>query len=194
MKAAFFLTVIVLFAVRAHAESSDVSVLVLDTFGKPLRSWDLKVFREERSGHKEVVFNKAEKLRLRYGVYRFHAKASLHFAGDRVVEIATPSTVIVLALPFRGTEHTAGSLFGDVRGRISNLENGAAPVVLRLSSPLTSFLAEAFVEPDGSFFVKDVPPGEYIATCLDRNGVIGYARLTNRLNVRHHELSVGEMQ
>lgn len=157
---------------------SSVSVRVIDTFGRSLKSTHVEIVNE--SGSTLATPPSGAAWRLPYGVYTFRGRASLSHSIEREVDIREPERIVVLALPFLSTA-TSSSLFSSLTAKLVNFEGVGRPDMVRLISVYGEFSAEASILPNGSIYVGSLPPGEYLAIALKEMRLLGITKFTNSI-------------
>jgi hypothetical protein len=157
-------------AVGAEARISRVEFLVSDTYGEPLKAFELRIVPEPSAGSRAVVLRKSGEVSLAPGVYRVTGSASLHQPVERMIFVEYPSLFVNIALPFRDPGNS-DVLYPVLRGRVVALPSDSVVTWVRLLSMFGTFAKEARVESDGAFRMQDVPYGDYFIVAMRGNKV-----------------------
>jgi hypothetical protein len=172
----------------ANTDTAELQIEVFDTFGR-----DLKVVRIDiRSEGGELVRSLAggATLRLPVGQYRLRATASLHQSVERLVDLRGASRQLVwLALPFYPSSHSEDvhpTLRGTVMGTGEDVQN----LRVRVVSIYGALIAEGVVASDGTFEIREVPPGAYFGIVLRNRTVISVTEFTHMIDQKPALLDV----
>lgn len=135
-----------------------VSILVSDTYGKPLRVYEIEITGDPSF---RKVIREAGDVLLPYGTYRVRGTASMHVTFDRRLVVQSPKQLFLVAFSFRLHGEMA-VLHTPLIGRVQNAPSGAGRLWVRVLSVFGSFAREAEIDPNGKFEIDSVPYGDYL--------------------------------
>lgn len=155
-------------AAAAQADSPDtgksgtVSVLVSDTHGRPLRSYEIEIIGDPSL---RKVLREAGDVQLPYGTYRVRGRASLHHPFERRLVVQSPKLLLLVAFSFRDPGESP-VLHTSLIGRVKNVPSGSGRLWVRVLSVFSSFAREAEINQDDTFEIDSVPYGDYLVMVL----------------------------
>lgn len=150
-------------------ERGRVRILVLDPFGHPLDAAQL--FIEAVDAQRKTAFAQTQKdLVLDYGEYRIRVAHPGFHTVLHTFKIATPESIIVLALPIGEIESPSEQ--SSVTGQVHDFDTARSCDTVRLVPIfLSSPPVEAPVSTTGYFSFDNVSAGSYVAVLIGRSGV-----------------------
>jgi hypothetical protein len=165
-----------------------VELLVLDTYGKPLRSFDGVISSEDADGLSRKVRAKAETVTLPYGSYVIRGRASLHHPFERRFWLKEPRLLVVVALSFHDPGESPWVYAPPLKLRIWNLPSERGRVWVRFVSSLGEFAKEVVVERSGEGSINEVPYGDYVVLVFQDSELLKTAHF--RRTLREEECSI----
>jgi len=148
-------------------DQGTVEFLVLDAYGKPLRSSEIEIFRGGGDRPLRKMSGKAPVVTLPYNKYTVRASASLHHTFEREFLLKEPRLFVTLALSPRDHGESPYVFGPPFRVRVSPPPSGKARLWIRFVSLLGVFAKEILVGPSGEASISEVPLGDYIVLVFD---------------------------
>jgi hypothetical protein len=142
--------------------SGTVEFSVLDAYGKPLRSFDIVIFRESTDGLVRVKSTDGDIVTLPYGSYVVRVAASLHHPSERKFLIKEPRLLVAVALSFRDPGESPWVYGPPQKVRINPPSVERGRLWIRFVSLFGVFMKEATVNPSGAATMSEVPYGDYV--------------------------------
>jgi len=174
-----YLVLIAVFPLASDA-SGLTSLHVIDSFGKPIKSFRL-VIKRIGNGHASVVKEVSDRASLEPGTYKIEAYASLHqpVTKHMVIKSGDDSRNIVL-IPLTADQISGDgeSLFPTLDARLDAGYRNQQELHIRLVSVYTDYSFEARVQNDLRFRIESVPLGDYIVMVYSHFKLIGVHRFT----------------
>lgn len=158
-------------------KSGTVSIIVSDTYGRPLRSYEIEV-----TGGPSVrkVLREAGDLLLPYGTYRVSGRASLHHRFEQQLVVQSPKQLLLIAFSFRDQGEST-VLHTPLVGTVNTVPSDSGRLWVRVLSVFSSFAREAEISPDGKFEIDSVPYGDYLVMVLRDFAVLKVQRFSKTL-------------
>jgi hypothetical protein len=166
------------------ARNGTVSVMVADTHGRPLRSYEIEIIGDPSL---RKVLREAGDVQLPYGTYRIRGRASLHHPFERRLVVQSPKLLLLVAFSFRDPGESP-VLHTSLIGRVKNVPSGSGRLWVRVLSVFGSFAREAEISQDDTFEIDSVPYGDYLVMVLRDFTVLKVQRFSK--TVREEEAIV----
>jgi hypothetical protein len=169
-------------------EYGTVELLVMDTYGNPLRSFEGTVTTAGGSGLSRQLRSNAETITLPYGPYVIRGRASLHHPLEREFLLREPRLLVTVALPFHDPGESRWVYAPPLNVSVRNLPAGRGRIWVRFISLMGEFTKEAAVKSSGEVAVNEVPFGDYIVLLFRDSQLLKTARF--RRTLRDFECSI----
>jgi hypothetical protein len=168
--------------------SGTVEFLVLDTYGNPLRSFDLVVSGADAEGLSRKVRPNAKPVTLPYGSYVVSGRASLHHPIERGFVLKEPRLLVTVALSFHDPGESQWQYGPPLKVRVRNLPAERGRLWIRLVSLLGVFVKEAVLERSGEVSIYEVPYGDYVVLVFQDSQLLETVQF--RRTLREEECSI----
>jgi hypothetical protein len=158
-----------------------VELLVLDTYGKPLRSFEGVISSEDADALSRKVRAKAETVTLPYGAYVIRGRASLHNPVERRFWLKEPRLLVVVALSFHDPGEFPWVYAPPLKVCVRNLPLERGRVWVRFVSLLGDFAKEVVMERSGEGSINEVPSGDYVVLVFQDSQLLKTAHFRRTL-------------
>jgi len=173
-------------------ESGTVEFLVLDAYGKPLRSFDIVIFHKSTGGLVPVKSTKGGIVTLPYGSYVVRVTASLHHPSERNLLVKEPRLLVSVALSFRDPGESPWVYGPPQKVRVNPPSVERARRWIRFVSLFGVFMKEAIVNPSGEATMSEVPYGDYVVLVFDDSLLIKTLHFRRTLREETCFINLGE--
>jgi hypothetical protein len=150
-----------LYAQRSTKPVGTLDLIVSDTYGVPLKSFDIEIVPEGAVPEASRVVRQSGSLELPFGRYTLRGRASLHEPVVRRIVVDGPHTLVLVAFPFRDPGDST-VVRTALRGHIVGLASGPGPNWVRAVALFGDSFGEAAVDANGNFRITGLPYGEYL--------------------------------
>jgi hypothetical protein len=172
---------------RLNTKTGTIEIIVSDTFGQPLRSFEVEIIGGAARQTVHKVSQKASAVELPYGCYMVRGSASMHQTFERSVLLDQPHLVVLVAFAFLDPGESE-LLYTPLLGRVMHLPPGPGKAWLRIVSVFGTFAKEGLVSAEGRFELSGVPYGEYFAIVLRDLQVLKVQRFSK--TIREEEVAI----
>lgn len=165
-----------------------LELVVLDTYGAPLRSFEVEIASESAPDVRRRASPKTGAMKLPYGTYVIRGNASLHHGIEHRFVLHEPRLLLTIALPFRDPGESPWVYAPPLKVRIQNAPSNTGRLWVRLLSLFGTFTKEATVEQSGEVSVNEIPYGDYLVLVFQDSRLLKTTRY--RRTVKDHECSI----